>query len=395
MRRGLRIPALLAVGVVIGGCGIFGGDKDEEAQPKKLVDFDETLELDRLWSTKTGKGSEFLRLALMPAGDGSRVYAASRNGIVTAYDPASGKRIWRSDTDVSLSAGPGVGEGLVVVGGSDGDLVALAADDGRERWRVDVDGEVLAPPLIKDDSVVAYTIDGTLRVLAIFDGTERWSLEQSLPPLTLRGAATPALVGTTVIAGFDNGRLVAVNLLDGTTEWEIVLSPPSGRSDLERLADVDGAISVVGQDVYATGYHGRLAALAAESGQILWAREISTYAGVSADWNSVYTTTDRGEVVAIGRRNGSEAWRSDALLRREPTVPVPFDRTVVVGDFEGYLHFFSNLDGRLVARRRVGGGMISGRPVVIGGNLYVQNEDGTLTAFAVPPRDTRAAGSDN
>ncbi len=387
----LRAGLLAALAVVLGGCGLFG-DKDDEDKPAELVDFDETLDVRRLWSAKVGKGSEFLRLALMPAGDGSRVYAASRNGVVTAYDPDDGDREWRRELDVALSAGPAVGEGLVVVGGADGDVVALAADDGSERWRVDIDGEVLAPPAIRGDSVVVVTIDGRLTVLSTFDGSERWSLEQQLPPLTLRGASAPAIVGTTVVAGFDNGRVLAVNLLDGTTEWEAVISPPTGRSDLERLADIDGTISVVGQDVYVTGYQGRLAALAAESGQVLWARELSTYGGVSADWNNVYTTTDTGEVVAFSRRAGAEAWRNDALLRREPTVPVPFERTVAVGDLEGYVHFISNIDGRFVARRRAGGGMISGAPAMIGGKLYVQNEDGTLTAFGVPPRDTQAVG---
>ncbi|MGB5245626.1 MAG: PQQ-binding-like beta-propeller repeat protein, partial [Woeseia sp.] len=255
---------------------------------------------------------------------------------------------------------------------------------------------VLAPPVAKDDQLVVYTIDGKLHVLSTFDGSERWSIEKPLPPLTLRGSAIPIVVGSSVVSGFDNGRIVATNLLDGVTEWEAVLSPPTGRSDLERLSDIDGRISAVGQDIYASGYQGQIAALAAESGQLLWEREMSSYAGVSADWNNVYTTTDTSEVVALSRRAGTEVWRNDALLRRDLTLPVPFDQAIAVGDFEGYVHFLNNLDGKLVARRRVGKGMISGAPVVIGGQLLVQSEDGTLTAFAVPQRDTKAvAGGDN
>jgi len=379
------------VALALGACSIFGGGDDKELGPKELVDFDQTLPVKKLWSADLGGGSEFLRLGLMPAGDGKRIYAASRDGNVLAFDPVSGKRLWRTETEVELSAGPGVGNDLVAVVGQDGALIVLAADDGTERWRVDIDGESLAPPTIRNDLMIVFTIDGKLRALSTYDGSERWSMEQSLPALTMRGAAPPVVVGTSVIAGFDNGRLIAVNLLDGTTEWEAVLSPPAGRSDLERLADVDGAIAVVDQDVYATGYHGRIASLAAESGQVLWAHEISAYAGVSADWNNVYTSTEEGEVIALSRRTGAEAWRNDALLRREPTTPVPFDTAVAVGDFDGYVHFLSNLDGQLVARRRVGGGMISGEPVVIGGRLYVQNESGELTAFAVPERKAPAA----
>ncbi len=395
MTRYFRHAGVCCALLAIAGCGVFGGDKDEESEPKELVDIEQTLVVDKLWSAKVGGKSEFLRLALMPAGDGKRVYAASHDGNVIAFEPGTGKRLWRADTGVRLSAGPAVGEGMVAVGGSDGDLVLLSAEDGAELWRRDVEGEVLAPPVIKDDLLVVYTIDGKLYVLSTFDGSENWSLEKNQPALTLRGSAAPVVVGTTVVAGFDNGRIMATSLLDGVTEWETVLSPPTGRSDLERLSDVDGVISVVGQDVYASGYQGRLAALAVESGQVLWARELSSHVGVSADWNNVYTATDNGEIVAMSRRTGAESWRNDALLRREPTLPVPFDRTVVVGDLEGYLHFFSNIDGRQVARKHLGKSLVSGVPVVIGGVLYVQNEAGTLTAFAVPERDTQATSGDD
>jgi outer membrane protein assembly factor BamB len=199
--------------------------------------------------------------------------------------------------------------------------------------------------------------------------------------------------GQTVITGFDNGRLVAVDLDTGDIEWDSMLSPPSGRSDLDRLADIDGDIAVVGQDIYASGYQGRVASLATESGQILWSRELSTYAGVSADWNSVYTTLDSGEVVAMNRGTGAEVWRQGALLRREPTVPVSFRTTVVVGDLDGYLHFFSNVDGDPVARVRAGKHAVVGTPIVVADRLYVQSDDGTLSAWIVrePKRSRRQA----
>jgi len=384
-----RFAIWLIAAILISGCGLFGGDDDEELQPTELLDFDETLDVRRLWSTKLGGGTEFLRIALSPAGDGDRVYAASYDGNVYAFDPESGKRIWRTEVDVILSAGPGVGEGLVVVAGYDGDLIALSAEDGAERWRINIAGESLARPLIKDEAVVVYTNDGRLRVFSTFDGTERWVLEQSLPALTLRGAAEPIVVGTTIIAGFDNGRLMAISLADGSEQWQAVLTPPSGRSDLDRLADVDGAMATVGQDVYATGYHGRVASLAVESGQILWAREISGLSGVAADWNNIYLVGEEGEIVALLRRNGDDVWRQEAMIRREPTAPVVFGTAVVVGDFEGYVHFFNNFDGSPVARERVGKGMISYAPVVIGGRLYVQSESGTLSAFGVPAPEPR------
>lgn len=382
MKLLLRFLLLTAPAILIAGCGLFGDD-DDVLPPKELLKFEATLPVKKVWSAKVGKGSEFMRVSLSPAGDGKRIYAASNDGVVSAFNPDNGKRIWRIELDLPLSAGPGVGENHVVVAGSDGDLICLSADDGREMWRIAIDAESLARPLIKDGSVVVQTIDGKLQVFSVFDGAEKWSIVQDTPRLTLRGTSSPVIAGSIVVAGFDNGRLVGTSLATGVTAWEAVLSPPSGRSDLDRLADVDGALAVVGQDVYAAGYQGRLASVASESGQILWARDISTHVGVGVDFSNVYSLDGEGEILALLRRDGSEVWRQDALLRREPTTPVPFDNAIVLGDFEGYVHFFSNVDGRPVARVRVGKRLLSGAPVAIGDKLYVQSESGSLEAYAV------------
>ena len=382
-RRAILAVLLLAgQALSLSGCGVFGKD-DEELEPLKLVDIKKTLDVRRLWSQKIGGGSEFLRIGLNPAGDGERLYAASYDGNVVALSPDNGRRLWRTELDINLSAGPGVGGGHVFVCGYDGELVALNAEDGSEAWRINTQGESLSRPAVSSNYVIVYTIDGRLRAYSILDGREVWVVEQNLPALTQRGSASPIVVGNSVIAGFDNGRLVAVDLDEGVVEWEAVLTPPSGRSDLDRLADVDGELAAVGQDVYAAGYNGRIASLAAESGQVLWAREISSPTGVAADWNNLYTVGEQGEVIAILRRNGTDVWRQESLLRREPTPPTAFGTAVVVGDFEGYVHFFNNFDGRPVARERVGGGMISGPPVVVGDKLFVQSEAGVVAAFAV------------
>jgi outer membrane protein assembly factor BamB len=389
----MRSIGIVVAALALSACSLFGGDDDEkELEPTKLVDITTTVQVKRLWSAKVGADAEFLRIALRPIGDGNRIYAASRDGNVVALHPESGKEFWRRKLDLELSSGPGVGEGLVVVGAADGDVIALNADSGDELWRVNVGGESLATPIIKDDLVVAITIDNRLRALSVFDGSERWIVEQSTPRLTMRGSASPVLAGTSVIAGFDNGRLLAVNLSSGDIEWETMLSPPTGRSDLERLTDIDGMISVVGPDVYASGYQGDIAAIASESGQILWSRDVSSFEGVSADWNNVYTVDAEGAVIALTRRSGDEAWRQNSLLRREPTVPIAFQTTVVVGDLEGYLHFFSNFDGDPVARVKVGGQAISNEPIVVADRLYVQSDTGSVSAFVVQePKSKRNA----
>ena len=386
LTAGLAIATLL-----LSGCGLFG-DKEEELEPMELVAIDETVKIKRIWTASLGGKSDFLRVALRPAGDGNRIYAAGRDGDVSAFDPQSGKRIWRTRLDIELSGGPGVGEGRVVVAAKDGFVIVLDAATGEEQWRAEIAAESLARPVIKDDSVIIQTIDNRLQALSLYDGRSRWSVEQSTPALTMRGSSSPEIVGTTVIAGFDTGRLIAADLETGTVVWESLLSPPKGRSDLDRLADIDGALSIVGQDLYATGYQGRLAALAVESGQVLWSREISSYVGVAADWNSLYTVRDDGEIIALTRRNGAEAWRNASLLRREPTLPTPFGTMVVVGDLEGYIHFFSTIDGEPVARERLGRDAITSAPLVIANTLYVQGDSGTLGAYVmVDDRPRRSA----
>lgn len=383
MTRSWQLVALLLAPALLGGCSLFKDKVDENLKPAKLVDFDETIRVRRVWSARLGDDAKFLRLGLRPAGDGRRIYAASADGKISAFDPDNGRRQWQTKLDIGVTAGPGVGSETVVVVGTDGEVIALSAEDGSELWRNNDGAESVAQPIIEDNMVFVQSADNRLRALELFDGDLDWEVIQTMPVLTMRGSSSPLIVGNDVIAGFDNGRVLSADIETGDVNWETLLSPPSGRSDLERLADVDGSMAAVGQDVYAAGYQGRLSSLAAESGQTLWAQEISTYEGVTADWNSVYTVTDDGVLIALSRRNGAETWRQDALLRREPTLPVPFRTTVATGDFEGYVHFFSNASGEPVARVRFGKDAITSPPVVYGTLLYVQSDNGSLAAYEI------------
>ena len=382
MIRSWHVLAMLVALPLLASCGIFS-DKEEDLEPKELVDFKQTLKIKRLWSAKVGGDAAFLRVALRPVGDGNRIYAAGYGGVIAAFDPETGREIWRNKLDTELSAGPAVGENRVAVVARNGIAIVLDAATGSEVWRKDIEGESLARPLISGEIVIVQTIDNRMQALSIFDGRKMWSLEQSTPALTMRGSADPVQVSTSVVGGFDNGRLVAADLDSGDIIWESMLSPPTGRSDLDRLSDIDGAIAAVGQDIYAAGYQGRLASIAVESGQVLWSREVSSYEGVSVDWSSVYTVTDDGEILALAKSDGVESWRNDDLLRREPTLPTPFHTTVAVGDLEGYVHFFSNLNGNPVARLKLGGSAISNAPMVVANRLYVQNDAGMLAAYKV------------
>ena len=382
MNKTIRTAWLVTATALLASCSLFK-DKDEEVEPKELMDFDARVKVRQVWSSKVGGSSDYLLVGLRPVSDGNRVYAASQDGKVVALNPENGREAWKVDLGMELSAGPGAAEGAVVVASKGGHVILLDAQTGAEQWRTYVAGEKLAQPLIKDDAVIVQTIDNRLQALSRFDGRQRWSIEQSMPALTMRGSSSPLLVGSLVVAGFDNGRLLAVESETGDVVWDSLLALPTGRSDLDRLSDIDGAIAVVGQDVYAAGYQGRIAAIAAESGQILWQREESSHVGVAADWNRVYTARTDGEVIAMSRGTGVEAWRTDATLRRDPTLPVPFANTIVVGDFEGYLHFFSNFDGTTVARVRFGKKAITSDPIVVANRMIVQSDNGAVAAYEI------------
>ncbi|MEJ2604149.1 MAG: outer membrane protein assembly factor BamB [Gammaproteobacteria bacterium] len=371
-----RLARLLPLAALtLTGCGLFGGGDEAVAPPAELVEFDPTLDIRRVLSVKLGDDAEDLRLALAPAGDGTRVFAASRDGRVHAFDGENARQLWEVRLELQLSAGPGVGDGRVVVASSDGDVIVLDAGSGGELWRKRIAGEVLARPAVGGDRVILRTADGRLLALAGNDGAQLWQIEQSVPALSLRGTAAPALVADAVVCGFDNGRLLAATLLDGEVIWEQTLT---------RLVDIDGEIAAIGQDIYVTGYQGRVAALALESGSALWSRELSSYTGIAVDFTSVYVVTDSSELVALSRANGTEYWRQDLLLRRGLSTPATVDGSVVVGDFDGYLHWLDARTGDLQARERVDNSRISGDLYVQDGRVYAQTESGRLVGYALP-----------
>ena len=381
MNAPLRIAALVALAVALGGCA--GRNKDASEPPAELTDFDATIDVERVWSEKVGGKSERLRLGLRPATDGARIFAGAYDGRVAAFDAVSGDKIWSAETGLALTAGPAFGENLLAFGSADGELLVLDAVTGQERWRQAIGSEVLAPPAIGSAVVVVRTVDGRLRGFSTATGSTLWAVEQNLPSLTLRGNTAPRVAGTLVVSGFNNGRVGAYEIADGDPAWEVAIANPTGRSELERLVDVSAGLSIVGNDVYVVGYHGRAVGIDLESGIVLWQQDLSSYAGLGADINNVYVTSNVDAVVTLERNAGTQLWRQEALRLRDLTAPTRYANTLVVGDYEGYLHWLSPDDGSFLARERAAGERISGAPLVVGQNVYVQGEDGTLAAFTV------------
>jgi outer membrane protein assembly factor BamB len=381
--RSVRLAVLLLPALaVLAACG-GGKSKDNVEPPAALTSFEQALSVRKIWSTKVGKGTERLRLGLRPATDGARIYAGAHNGRIAAYDAADGREVWAVKTELPLAAGPGYGDGLIAFGTSDGELVAFDAQTGAERWRQPTGAEVLAAPAIGANVVVLRSVDGRLHAYSAANGSTLWTVEQNVPALTLRGNTAPRVAGTLVVAGFNNGRVGAYDLRSGDAAWEVAIANPTGRSELERLVDVSAGLQVIGNDVYVVGYHGRAVGVDLATGVVLWQQEFSSYAGLGADFDNVYIANDFDAIVALSRTGGTQVWRQDALRLRDVTAPTRFANTLVVGDFEGYLHWLDPADGHFLARARAAGGRITAAPLVVGQNVYVQADDGTVAAYAL------------
>lgn len=377
----MRFALIALAALLLAACS---KDKDIEP-PAELTEFSHTLKVERAWDASVGGEKDPLRLGLTLAIVGERVYAAGRDGDVAAFDVSNGKQLWRTHVKAALAGGPGAGGELVVVGTSDGHAIALNAADGSTRWKVAVGGEVLSAPAVAAAAVIVRTVDGRLRALANSDGHELWFYEQPVPKLSLRGTAQPVVVGDVVICGFDNGKVASVSVADGSLVWEATIAPSKGRTELERLVDIDSAIKVVGTEIFVVGFQGRVAMLSLDNGQVWWSRDASSYRGVALDDDAVYYSSALGELVALRKRTGAELWTQGVLKNRGLSAPAVHGDAVAVADFQGYVHWMDKATGTLVGRMATGGKRVSNPLMVSGDLLLVINDVGHITAFRASP----------
>lgn len=376
--------ALLALAVLAAGCS--STDK-KEPEPAELVKFDPEIQLNKEWNRSIGDGQGKTYNLLTPVVYGDEIFAADVKGTVVAMDRLTGKVNWKKSLDVPVSGAVGAGYGLILVGTLRGEVLALDVSDGEERWRSQVSSEVLAAPAINGDVVVVQTQDDKVIALEMDTGKQRWIYENSPAVLTLRGTGAPLVTNELAVAGLSSGRVVALDTRRGLPVWEQRVAVPQGRSELERIVDIDGGLLLSGGTLYVATYQGRAAALDLETGRILWQRDASTSSSVAMGYGSVYVSQADGTVVGIDERSTSVLWSNESLARRELSGPAVFSSYVAVGDKEGYLHLMSQVDGRFVARTRIDSDGVRVRPVVEGDWLYVYGNGGKLVAYTIRQAD--------
>ncbi|MEA5669139.1 outer membrane protein assembly factor BamB [Stenotrophomonas sp. ATCM1_4] len=389
------VAGVVLVAMTLTGCstvkGWFAG-KDAAAkkalEPAELVKFEPSVRVDRIWSTGVGKGEGRIGVRQAPLVHDGRVYAAAVEGGVHALDLQTGKEIWKyvpakekKQPKLRLSGGPGAGDGLVVIGTLDGQVIALDAANGSEKWKAKVPGEVITAPAVAQGLVFVRSNDGRTTAFDAATGEQRWFNSQELPTLTVRGNA-PVVTGPGVLfIGNDDGTLSALAMQDGRPLWEQMVGTPEGRTELERMADVDGAPVLEGNTLYVTSFKNETMAIEGPTGRPLWSRDHGGAGGVAISSGNVVVTDGKGTVYGLDKNSGSAMWSQQALARRSVTGAAIQGDYAVVGDYKGYVHWLRLSDGELAARAKSGGDALLAQPVVADGILLVQNVDGKLTAF--------------
>ncbi|MDP3856460.1 MAG: outer membrane protein assembly factor BamB [Stagnimonas sp.] len=382
------LRALLLGLTVLSVAGVSAcSSKVKLREPAKLKDIESPrLKLASAWTHSIGAGANGRPSGLRPLLEADALYAANVDGEVYALDPVSGKELWRAKTKARVISGPSVVGDLVLVGTLDAEVIALKRADGSPRWRGAASSEVLAPPAGDGEVVVVRSIDGRAYGLSVADGKRLWSFDRTEPNLTLRGLSAPLVDGNRVLLGMDNGRLVAVRLNDGQPIWEQPVSTPSGRTELERLTDIDAALVPTQDGVLVASYGGDVSLIEPGDGESRWRRAIKSHAGVAIGAGNAYVSDADGIVWGLDLASGAAAWKNDSLQYRRLSPPAFFAGHVVVADFEGYVHFLDPKDGSLVARTRAGSDPVLAPPVASEDRLYLQSVDGRLSALTAKPR---------
>ena len=386
-----RLLTTSALMLLISGCSTFqewfGSEGEDATAPVQLERIDSKVSLKKRWSSKIGDGQGDGFYKITPTLIDGVIYVASSDGEVAAINAANGARLWRVELERPLSGGVGYHNRSLYLGGADGSVLQLSAEDGAVEWEAAVSGEVLAAPVVSDDWVIVQTYDGKL--LGFRSGAEEpsWTFTSDVPVLSLRGTSAPILVGGNAIAGFGDGKVVAVDVDSGNVSWEARIGVPQGSSEIDRIVDVDGAMTQQGIELFVASYQGRLAALDSRTGRKLWQQNVSSVTGTNVGFGNVYVADVDGTLSAFLRTGQGVRWQNIELGYRELSRPTPVSSYVATVDFEGYLHLLSQVDGQIVGRSKIGGDAARADMIADSGRLIIYADNGQLLAYELEAQD--------
>lgn len=356
----------------------FGSSSTAE-KPAKLVDFKPSVAVKTDWQASVGASQN---IAFAPAIVLDAIYSASAKGQLVKLNPATGKTEWQTAAGTALSAGVGASIDSEYVGTPKGEVIAFD-DNGKKRWTTQLSSEVLGVPKAAEGIVVVRTEDGRIYGLNADDGKQKWMYQRVLPALILRSQASLLITKGAIFAGYPGGKLVALSLDTGNVGWEVNVAQPRGASEIERVSDVTSMPVIDDQRVCAVAYQGRVACFEIRTGNLIWAKDISSTAGLTMDNNNLYISDDKGAVVALDKVTGASVWQQDQLRARRLTAPRRVGDYLAVGDLEGYVHVLSLDDGHFVGRAATDGSAIISQPQERNDNLIVQTAKGGVYTLTV------------
>ncbi len=357
---------------------IFGRESAEAPEP--LAEIKQTVMTKVLWQAKIGaaEDSEFT-----PVIEAGYAYAASAAGELLKLDAGNGSQAWRVNIGQKITGGVGVGGSLVMVG-TQGGLVYAYDISGKLQWKAKLSSEVLSAPKYFDGLVIVRTGDSRIFGINANDGSRKWVYERTTPALTLRSSAGVVVDGGVVYAGFAGGKLAAIRADNGKMLWEASVAQPKGVTEIERIADITSLPVVDGPLIYAVAYQGKIAAVDRASGRVVWNRDISSLSGLSTEDARIFVSHAMGSVYALDYSTGKTFWRQAALKNRNLTAPLPMGSLVAVGDLEGYVHFLSREDGAISSRIKTNNSAVMPQMAQINSNtLLAQTRDGGIFAIQV------------
>ena len=393
-----RIAALMTL-VLLAGCS----SREPASVTFPAPQVEAQIELQKEWQSRIGSGVGDAYLRLTPALLEDGLFVVSAEGILAKLEPESGRKIWRKKLKRDIIGGLGTGFGQLALGSANGELLLVDGDSGDIVWQRELSAQITTVPIVAAGEVIAQTVDGRLHCLNRETGDIRWQFDTEIPSLTLRGESNPQLVGQILLAGFANGKLMALDADNGALGWEQAVSVPKGRSELERLSDVDGDFVISGKTVFVAGFQGNLVAIDIPSGRVLWQRKFSTYLGIASALGQLILIDDESVIHALDARTGASLWQQENLKGRRLSSPAMYDRYIVVADQEGYLYWLDYADGEFLVRVKVGNKTyelaldkakslrtvteptdgIRVKPLIQGSVVYVQANSGELVAYRV------------
>jgi outer membrane protein assembly factor BamB len=377
-----KIWLILFFALALVGCAPME-QHSEGPEKKKLDPLETTVPMKRKWTLSSGRGAGKSDVKLGLVEYGNNLITVDQDGRVVAVNSSNGALVWFTELNTPVSSGPSVGDDRIIVGTNSGKVIALNAKDGKQLWASPATSEVLAPACISDGVAYVHAMDGSFSAYSLEDGRQLWRFSHQLPALVLRSGGKPVATSQYVIAGFSTGKLLAVRKIDGTIEWSQDVGHPRGRTELQRMVDISSDPIVKDDVVYAVSYQGDLVALNINNGQIIWNRNISSYAGFALDRNILYVAATNGDVVAVDAVTGHTFWLQDELQGRRLSKPAVMGKYIIVCDTDGVVHLLDRHTGKLVGRYQYDRAGVEATPIIHKNIVYLLGRRGKLAAVEV------------